>query len=196
MKKDFRYLRDWIITLAATSVVWSLFGTMFIYLVIKLIFKDQAAQSFAFYIVGTVVFCSVLAIKMYKLGIDVNGKSIPVSADFMVVQQAIGVVVYIAVYLISGCRYMAGPVAHEMITFLWGNGVDMTFYSEITVSQHLSVFIPQALLYAAVSFGAYLFAKYRQDKKNPIVAKLREQTYKESETKKDSDYEEAIKRIR
>ena len=196
MKKDFRYLRDWVIALAVTSVVWSLFGTMFVYLLIKLIFKEQAAQSLAFYIVGTIVFCVVLAVKMYMLGIDINGKSVPVSVDFMVVQQAIGVVIYIAVYLISGCKYMAGPVSHEMITFLWGNGVDMTFYSEITVHQHLSVFIPQALLYAAVSIGAYMLAKYRQDNKNPTVAKLREKTEEETKPKKDFDYDEAIKRIR
>ncbi|MBQ8475077.1 MAG: hypothetical protein IJ499_05385 [Clostridia bacterium] len=196
MKRDFRYLRDWIITLAVTSVAWSFFGTMFIYLLIKLLVKDQASQALTFYIVGTAVFCAVLGIKMFRLGIDINGRSTPVSADSMVVQQIIGVVLYVAVYLITGCNYVAGPVSHEMITYLWGNGVDMTFYSDISVSQHLSVFIPQALLYGGVSIGAYLAAKYRQDKKNVVVTKLREEKRAEEPANKELDIEEVMKRIR
>lgn len=171
-KKDFTYLRDWIVTMTFLSLLWSFLGTAAVFLVIKIVFEDQSTQALVFHVIGTVVFCAVMAGRSYATGLEMSGKTRPVSMGNIIADQIICLVVYTIVYIISGCNYVAGPVTHGMITAVWGNGVDQMFIHDITLSQHLSVFIPQALLYSAVSLGAFSLAKRKKDR-DPVVVKLR-----------------------
>lgn len=174
MKKlDFSYMRDWLITLAITTLAWDFIGSGFIITVARFLFKEQADQFLFFGILGMLVFCVVLAIKSYTLSLEKNNKRVPVSLAMPIFNLIITFVIYVLIYIISKCNYIAGPVSHAFVTVFWGNGVDMTFIHNITIAQHLSVFVPQALLYIGVSFGAYILAKYKQDNHNEVLNKLR-----------------------
>ncbi len=173
MKKiDISYMRDWLITLAITTLAWDFIGSGFL-VVARFVFKDQADQFLFFGLLGVIAFCLVLAIKSYTLSLEVNGKRTPVSLAMPVFNLMIAFVIYVLIYVISKCNYVAGPVCHAFVAVFWGNGVDMAFIHDITISQHLSVFIPQALLYSCVSLGAYILAKYKQDNHNEVLKKLR-----------------------
>ncbi len=189
MKNNITFLRDWLITLCFTTLLWDFIGGIFL-TVARFIFSKQAQQYLFFGILGTVVFCCVLAIKSYMVSLDINGKRIPVSMAMPISSMIIAWGIYIVVYIISGCNYIVGPVAHSFVTVFFGNGVDQTFIYDISLSQHLSVFVPLGLLYISVSLGAYILAKVKQEHHNKVVLKLRE----EDKQKKSNDlFEEALK---
>ncbi len=189
MKTNITFLRDWLITLLITTLLWDFIGGI-VLTVAKFIFPKQADHFLFFGIIGTIVFCCVLAIRSYKSGLDINGKRIPVSLAMPISSMFIAFVIYIVVYIVLGCNYIVGPVAHSFVTVFWGNGVDQTFIQDITMSQHLSVFVPLGLLYVFVSLGAYILAKYRQDHHNSVVRKLREEDLQKNS---DDPFEEALK---
>jgi len=189
LKTNITFLRDWLITLLITTLLWDFVGGIFL-LIARFIFPKQADHFLFFGIIGTIVFCCVLAIRSYKSGLDINGKRIPVSLAMPIASMIIALGVYIVAYIISGCNYIAGPVAHSYVTVFWGNGVDQAFIHDITMSQHLSVFVPLGSLYVAVSLGAYILAKYKQDHHNSVVRKLREE---DMQKKSDDPFEEALK---
>ncbi len=172
---DFTFARDWLITLAVTTLAWDFIGSGFFIVVARFIFEKQSDQFLFFGILGLITFCIVLAIKSYTASLEINSKRVPVSLAVPITNLFIALAIYIVIYVISRCNYIAGPVAHAFVTVSWGNGVDMSFIQDISLSQHLSVFIPQALLYVGVSLGAYILAKYKQDNHNEVLKKLREE---------------------
>ena len=191
MKKiDFSYMRDWLITLAITTLAWDFIGSGFFLVVARFLFKEQADQFLFFGILGMLAFCIALAIKSYTLSLEKNSKRVPVSLAMPIFNLIIAFVIYILIYIISKCNYIAGPVSHAFVTVFWGNGVDMSFVHDITIAQYLSVFIPQALLYVGVSFGAYVLAKYKQDNHNEVLKRLRAE---DSQKKEVDPIEAALK---
>ena len=53
MKKiDFSYMRDWLITLAITTLAWDFIGSGFFLVVARFLFKEQADQFLFFGILG------------------------------------------------------------------------------------------------------------------------------------------------
>ena len=191
MKKiDFSYMRDWLITLAITTLAWDFIGSGFFLVVARFLFKEQADQFLFFGILGMLVFCVVLAIKSYTLSLEKNSKRIPVSLAMPIFNLMIAFVIYVLIFVISKCNYVTGPVSHAFVTVFWGNGVDMSFVHDITIAQYLSVFIPQALLYVGVSFGAYVLAKYKQDNHNEVLKRLRAE---DSQKKEVDPIEAALK---
>lgn len=189
MKTNITFLRDWLITLLITTLLWDFIGGV-ILIIARLILPKQADQFLFLGIFGTIVFCCVLAIRSYKSSLGINSKRIPVSLAIPTFSMLIAFVVYVVAYVLSGCNYIVGPVAHSFVTVFWGNGVDQTFIHDISLSQHLSVFISLGLLYVSVSLGAYILAKYRQEHHNDVVRKLREE---DMQKVSDDPFEEALK---
>ena len=189
MKKNFTYLTDWLITLTIINLVWSFAGGI-VLTAIKFIFDEQSHQFLLFWIIGIIIYCTILFIRSYSIGLKMNNKRVPLSLSVPISNLWIGCCVYTGIYIISGCHYVVSPLTHSLSTVFWGNGHDLS--APISLSQHLSIFISQIFLLAAVSFGAYLLAKHKQDSSNDVIRKLREE-YKREQGNEEDPIEDALK---
>lgn len=177
MKKDLTFLKSWLITLIISTLLWA-FVSGFVLTIGRMLFSNYTAQCVFVWLIGTILICFALAVTSYQVGINLNGKSIPVSLDGPVLNLIIGAVVYIVIFAISKCNYITGPLTHMLARALWNDGRDKTFVTESSTSNLIWLCVFQVLIFVASSLSAYILAKRKQDRHNETIRKLREEKQK------------------
>ena len=177
MKKDFTYLTRWLITLFAANILWA-FLIGFVETLCKLLFSSPTVYCLFTWVIGTAVICTALAITAYNVGIQLNGKSKPLSLDGPALNQVIGVIIYIAVFWITKGTFVLGPNTYMLSYTLSGTNPQAHIAPDPPLSTLVWLCVLQVLIYAAASMAAYISAKNKQDHHNETVRKLREERQK------------------
>ena len=115
---------------------------------------------------------------MYRTGIRMNGKSKIESMALPVLDQIIAAGIYLVISAVFRFSYLVNPFACYLAIVFWSGGqVDYSPRAE-NIFHLLSLAFLQAFILGAVSLGAYALAKYKQDHKNPVLKKIREENQK------------------
>ena len=177
MKKDFTYLAHWLGTLAVATTAWVWWGLGFVSLVGAFLISDGTAQTVFSYLIGTAVICASLALTSYRVSLKINGKSMPVSLRVPLLNLLTGTVIAVSVFAVFKGSFVVDPQTNLLAIALWDHETDpdWNFIKKERFPGMVFLCILQTLLYAAVSFFFYVRAKIKQETKNEIVSKLREE---------------------
>lgn len=173
MKNNLTYFKNWMITLTISTLVWA-FVSGFVTNFSKLLFSSVTASYYFVWIIGTVVICAALAITSWRTGIEINSKSKPVSLAMPVFSQIAGALIYIIIFAVTKGKYIVSPSTLFLAKALLHDS-DPNFTITAPLSELIGLCVLQAFIYSAVSITVYILAKYKQDHKNPVVRKLREE---------------------
>ena len=91
--------------------------------------------------------------------------------------QLVAIVIPPIVSVITKFSYLVDPYAGPLATVLWGGGDPGYSARQMeSAGKMLGLTISQVLLLAAISLGAFALAKRRQERKNPVLNKIREES--------------------
>ncbi len=179
MKRDHTYLLTWISTEVIVTLLFVFAGSGPLSVLTRLNGRNVVMENWIFYLVGTLLLCLVLGIVMYRTGIRMNGKSKIESMALPVLDQIIAAGIYLVISAVFRFSYLVNPFACYLAIVFWSGGqVDYSPRAE-NIFHLLSLAFLQAFILGAVSLGAYALAKYKQDHKNPVLKKIREENQKQ-----------------
>lgn len=177
MKRDHTYLSVWIPTYFGFVLIWSFVGFGPVTVVMRLWIHDLALENLARYWITIVVHSVVLAVAMYQAGLRMNAKTKRQSMAGPIGDQLVAIVIPPIVSVITKFSYLVDPYAGPLATVLWGGGDPGYSARQMeSAGKMLGLTISQVLLLAAISLGAFALAKRRQERKNPVLNKIREES--------------------
>lgn len=177
MKRDHTYLSVWIPTYFGFVLIWSFVGFGPVTVVMRLWIHDLALENLARYWITIIVHSVVLAVAMYQAGLRVNAKTKRQSMAGPIGDQLVAIVIPPIVSVITKFSYLVDPYAGPLATVLWGGGDPGYSARQMeSAGKMLGLTISQVLLLAAISLGAFALAKRRQERKNPVLNKIREES--------------------
>lgn len=177
MKRDHTYLSVWIPTYFGFVLIWSFVGFGPVTVVMRLWIHDLALENLARYWITIIVHSVVLAVAMYQAGLRMNAKTKRQSMAGPIGDQLVAIVIPPIVSVITKFSYLVDPYAGPLATVLWGGGDPGYSARQMeSAGKMLGLTISQVLLLAAISLGAFALAKRRQERKNPVLNKIREES--------------------
>ncbi len=177
MKRDHTYLSVWIPTYFGFVLIWSFVGFGPVTVVMRLWIHDLALENLARYWITIIVHSVVLAVAMYQTGLRMNAKTKNQSMAGPIGDQLVAIVIPPIVSVITKFSYLVDPYAGPLATVLWGGGDPGYSARQMeSAGKMLGLTISQVLLLAAISLGAFALAKRRQERKNPVLNKIREES--------------------
>lgn len=177
MKRDHTYLSVWIPTYFGFVLIWSFVGFGPVTVVMRLWIHDLALENLARYWITIIVHSVVLAVAMYQTGLRMNAKTKNQSMAGPIGDQLVAIVTPPIVSVITKFSYLVDPYAGPLATVLWGGGNPGYSARQMeSAGKMLGLTISQVLLLAAISLGAFALAKRRQERKNPVLNKIREES--------------------
>ena len=177
MKRDHTYLSVWIPTYFGFVLIWSFVGFGPVTVVMRLWIHDLALENLARYWITIIVHSVVLAVAMYQTGLRMNAKTKKQSMAGPIGDQLVAIVIPPIVSVITKFSYLVDPYAGPLATVLWGGGDPGYSARQMeSAGKMLGLTISQVLLLAAISLGAFALAKRRQERKNPVLNKIREES--------------------
>ena len=177
MKRDHTYLSVWIPTYFGFVLIWSFVGFGPVTVVMRLWIHDLALENLARYWITIIVHSVVLAVAMYQTGLRMNAKTKRQSMAGPIGDQLVAIVIPPIVSVITKFSYLVDPYAGPLATVLWGGGDPGYSARQMeSAGKMLGLTISQVLLLAAISLGAFALAKRRQERKNPVLNKIREES--------------------
>lgn len=176
MKNNFVFLTSWFPTLVITSIVTAFFGGIF-QMVAKFIFLGNfSLQNFIVYAILTLIICTVLALKAFRLGSELNRGSKEFSTGIPVFNMLTGGAVYIGIFaLTKGIALgplLLFPCEMFMTNCVFGeNGAPL--------SNRIGFCTLQYFIYVTVSLAFYIISKTKQENSEG-VKKLRGEKKKQN----------------
>ena len=177
MKRDHTYLSVWIPTYFGFVLIWSFVGFGPVTVVMRLWIHDLALENLVRYWITIAIHSIVLAVAMYQTGLRMNAKTKRQSMAGPIGDQLVAIVIPPIVSVITKFSYLVDPYAGLLATVLWGGGDPGYSARQMeSAGKMLGLTISQVLLLAAISLGAFALAKRRQERKNPVLNKIREES--------------------
>lgn len=177
MKRDHTYLSVWIPTYFGFVLIWSFVGFGPVTVVMRLWIHDLALENLVRYWITIAIHSIVLAVAMYQTGLRMNAKTKRQSMAGPIGDQLVAIVIPPIVSVITKFSYLVDPYAGPLATVLWGGGDPGYSARQMeSAGKMLGLTISQVLLLAAISLGAFALAKRRQERKNPVLNKIREES--------------------
>ena len=177
MKRDHTYLSVWIPTYFGFVLIWSFVGFGPVTVVMRLWIHDLALENLVRYWITIAIHSIVLAVAMYQTGLRMNAKTKRQSMAGPIGDQLVAIVIPPIVSVITKFSYLVDPYAGPLATVLWGGGDPGYSARQMeSAGKMLGLTISQVLLLAAISLGAFALAKRRQERKTPVLNKIREES--------------------
>ena len=177
MKRDHTYLSVWIPTYFGFVLIWSFVGFGPVTVVMRLWIHDLALENLVRYWITIAIHSIVLAVAMYQTGLRMNAKTKRQSMAGPIGDQLVAIVIPPIVSVITKFSYLVDPYAGPLAPVLWGGGDPGYSARQMeSAGKMLGLTISQVLLLAAISLGAFALAKRRQERKNPVLNKIREES--------------------